>query len=253
MSSERQPVALVTGAGRRRIGNYVARALAGRGFRVGLHFYQARHAAEQTEQELRSQGHEVALFQADLSVPGGGRRLIEEVLERFGQLDLLVTCASVWEQTPLERADAEALDRAWRTNVLATYEPAWRAGLQMVAQPQGGCLVLIADWAIVRPYRDYLPYLTAKGAIPTLTRALAVELGTRNPRVRANCILPGPVLVADEMPLEERAHLEQLTLVRRVNVPEAIAATVSFFYENPFVTGAVVPVDGGRTIYAGGA
>jgi pteridine reductase len=65
----------------------------------------------------------------------------------------------------------------------------------MVAQPEGGSIVNIGDWAIARPYLNYAAYFPSKGAIPTLTRTFAVELGTRNPRVRVNAILPGPVLL----------------------------------------------------------
>ena len=97
------------------------------------------------------------------------------------------------------------------------------------------------------------PTSSAKGAIPALTRCLAVELGTRNPRVRVNCVLPGPVLFPPDMPEAEREEAIRSTLVRREGQPENVAGAVLFFLENDFVTGVCLPVDGGRTIYAAGS
>ena len=102
----------------------------------------------------------------------------------------------------------------------------------------------------ILPYLDYAPYLVSKGAVPALTRCLAVELGTRNPRVRVNCVLPGPVLFPPDMPGAEREEAIRSTLVRRAGRPENVAAAVLFLVENEFVTGVCLPVDGGRTIYA---
>jgi pteridine reductase len=80
-----------------------------------------------------------------------------------------------------------------------------------------------------------------------------VELGTRNPRVRVNCILPGPVLLPPDLPEAERRQAINATLVRREGRPENVAQTVLFLVDNDFVTGACIAVDGGRTIYAGGS
>ena len=94
-------------------------------------------------------------------------------------------------------------------------------------------------------------YFVSKGAIPTLTRVLAVELGHRNPKVRVNCIHPGPVMFPPDASDAERQEMVESTLVRTADCPESIALAVQFLIDNPFVTGACLPVDGGRTIYAG--
>jgi pteridine reductase len=120
----------------------------------------------------------------------------------------------------------------------------------MVKQPEGGCIVTIGDWAIERPYLNYSAYLTSKGTIPTLTRILAVELATRNPRVRVNCILPGPVMLPVDLPLAEKEEAIRATLLKREGKPENIAQAVLALIDNDFLTGVALPVDGGRTIYA---
>jgi pteridine reductase len=76
----------------------------------------------------------------------------------------------------------------------------------------------------------------------------AVELSQRNPRVRVNAILPGPVLFPPDMPEAERQAAIAATLVKRAGTPQNVAQAVLFFVENDFVTGVCLPVDGGRTL-----
>jgi pteridine reductase len=120
----------------------------------------------------------------------------------------------------------------------------------MAGQPEGGSIVTISDWAIQRPYLDHVPYFVAKGTIIPMTQALAVELAHRNPRVRVNCIQPGPVMFPPETSEEEKDALVESTLVKTGDCPESIAQAVQFFIDNPFVTGVCLPVDGGRSIYS---
>ena len=101
------------------------------------------------------------------------------------------------------------------------------------------------DWAIERPYRDYSAYFASKGAIPTLTRVFAVELA---PRVRVNAVLPGPVLLPEELPAATRERAVAGTLLQRAGKPENVAQAVLFLAQNDFVTGVCLPIDGGRTI-----
>ena len=121
----------------------------------------------------------------------------------------------------------------------------------MIRQSEGGCIINIGDWAVARPYLNYAAYFPSKGAIPTLTRCLAVELGSRNPKVRVNCILPGPVMLPPDLPEAERQQAIDATLVKREGRPENIAQAAIALIDNDFITGVCLPVDGGRTIYGG--
>jgi len=241
-------VALITGAGKRRVGNAIAWALADRGYRVAIHFHRSAEAAEQTLGELRSRGAVAEAFQADLRSPEETSRMVGEVHRRFGRLDVLVTAAAIWEATALEATSADDLRRHFEVNTLSTFVCCQQAGLIMAAQPEGGAIITLGDWAIARPYPNYAAYFASKGAIPTLTRTLAVELARRNPRVRVNCILPGPVMLPENLPPEERHEAIAGTLLRREGTPEHVAHAVVFLVENDFVTGVCLPVDGGRSI-----
>jgi pteridine reductase len=243
-------VALVTGAGKRRIGWYVAQALAGRGYALAIHYRSSAAEAAQTVEDLHARGVEAVALQADLTEEASARALVDQARQRFGRLDVLVTCAAAWKRQKLEDVRADDLRFFLEANVVGTFLCAQQAGLAMVRQPEGGSIVTLGDWAVARPYANYAAYFPSKGAIPTLTRSLAVELGSRNPAVRVNCILPGPVLLPPDLPAEERRQAIEATLVKREGRPENIAQAVLFFLDNDFVTGVCLPVDGGRTIFA---
>jgi pteridine reductase len=191
------------------------------------------------------------VFQADVSQESEVDRMFQTLAARFGRLDALVTTASIWEPMKLEDVTAEHVLRSFQVNTLGTFLCARRAGLMMVDQVEGGAIVTVGDWAIKRPYLHHSAYFLAKGAIPSLTRSLAVELAERNPKVRVNCIHPGPVLFPPDASQEEQHAMRQSTLVRMANCPESIGHAVQFLIENPFVTGVCLPVDGGRSVFAG--
>ncbi len=244
-------VALVTGSGKRRIGNAVAQALAGRGYAVVVHYNRSADEARETVRQLEQQGVRAAAFGADLAQEAEVARLFDEVQQTFGRLDVLVTAAAVWQRRPLEDVTAGDVRRQFEINTLGTFLCCRRAGLIMAGQPEGGAIVTIGDWATARPYPDYAAYFASKGAIPTLTRCLAVELARRNPAVRVNCILPGPVMLPEHLSEHEVKGAVAGTLLKRLGSPENIAQAVLFLVENDYVTGVCLPVDGGRTIAGG--
>jgi pteridine reductase len=245
-------VALVTGSGKRRVGWYVADALARRGYALALHYHRSAAEAAQSATTLRQHGTEVEAFQADLRDEKAVGAMVAAVGKRFGRIDVLVNCAAIWQSKRLEDVTAADVRLHFETNTLGTFLCCQQAGLVMVGQPEGGSIVNLGDWADVRPYTDYAAYFPSKGAIPTLTRVMAVELAARNPRVRVNCILPGPVMLPAELPEERKRKVIAGTLVKREGSPVNIAGAVLAFIDNDFITGACLPVDGGRTVYAPG-
>ena len=229
------PVALVTGSGKERIGNHIARELAAAGYRIVIHYHQSETPARQTVEQLGADGFEAIPLKADLTDEEEVRRLLADIFEAFGQLDVLVCSAAIWRPTPLEELGAKELRQHWETNSLSTFLCAKHAGQIMVAQQQGGCIITIGDWATARPYPNYAAYLASKGSIPTITRILAVELARRNPRVRVNCILPGPVMLPAELSEQEKEAVIAATLLKREGTSGHIAHAVRFLIENDFI------------------
>jgi pteridine reductase len=242
------PVALVTGSGAKRVGNVVARALAARGFHLVLHANRSVQDAKSTVADVRRAGGQAIALTADLANESAARKLVDDAHHHFGRLDVLVNCAAIWKPVPIEKVTADEVRRNFEINTLATFLCSQQAGLKMAAQPTGGVIINIGDWAVARPYLNYAAYFPSKGAIPALTRDLAVELAARNPRVRVNAILPGPVMLPPDLPQAEREKSIAGTLVKREGSPQHIAHAVLFLIENDFVTGVSLPVDGGRTI-----
>ena len=241
-------VALITGSGKHRVGNAVATALAARGYHIALHYNRSAAEAAESVAELVEHGIDAAAFQADVADESQVERLFEQTMTRFGRLDVLVTAAAVWEPKPLELVTAADVRRNFEINALGTFLCCQRAGLIMVGQPEGGVIVTIGDWATARPYPNYAAYFPSKGAIPAITRTMAVELARRNTQIRVNCVLPGPVLLPRDLSAAEVKGAVAGTLLKRVGRPENVAHAVVFLVENDYVTGVCLPVDGGRTI-----
>jgi len=244
-------VALITGSGRHRVGNVIALRLAERGYSVALHYHRSQAEAMETLEELERRGCCAAALRADVTKEKEVQNLFQDVVRVFGRLDVLVTAAAIWERKPLEETTADDVRRHFEVNTLGTFLCCREAGLIMIRQPEGGAIITIGDWATARPYLGYSAYFAGKGAIPTLTRVLALELSRRNPAVRVNCLLPGPVMVPENLSEHEVKGIVAGTLLRRLGKPENIAQAVLALVENDYITGVCLPVDGGRTIAPG--
>jgi pteridine reductase len=224
--------------------------LAEKGFSLAVHYHRSAAEAQETVADFRGRNIQAESFGADLADEAAIQEMIANVIARFGRVDVLVNCAAIWSSKPLEEINAADLRKFLEINTVGSFLVSQQVGLLMTRQPEGGVIVLIGDWATERPYLDYLPYMISKGTIPTMTRALAVELATRNPQVRVNAILPGPVMLPADLSPEVREHAIESTLVKREGKPENVAQAVWHLVENDFVTGVCLPVDGGRTIFA---
>lgn len=241
-------VALVTGAGRKRVGWHVAQALADRDYALVIHYRTSAHEAETTRDDLAERGVKAIAIRADLTEEHGVRAMVAKVLGEFGRIDVLVNCAGLWKKRRLEDVSPTDVREHFEVNTLGTFLCCQHVGLAMVRQPWGGAIINLGDWAEVRPYLDYAAYFPSKGGVTALTRSFAVELAARNPNVRVNAILPGPVMLPVDLSEAERTEAIAGTLVKREGRPENVAQAVLFFIDNDFVTGTCLPVDGGRSI-----
>lgn len=236
---------LVTGAAKR-VGRTIALALAGRGARVAVHYRESKAEAEATAAEIGRLGGESMTVRAELTNESEVAAMVEAVAGRFGSLDVLVNNASVFFRTPFESVTADDWDRTIDPNLKAVFLCSVHAGRLMQGQEGGGAIVSIADWAGFRPYTGYLPYCISKAGVIAMTQGLARTLA---PTVRVNAVAPGPVLVPSDLPDAEAREILEKTPMKRHGSPEDVAAAVVFLVEgSDYVTGAVLPVDGGRLI-----
>lgn len=246
-----QPVALVTGSGAPRVGRAIAEELSRRGCHIALHANKSGEEADAAAASWLSRfGRQAVVLIGSLEDDDVCDCLVDQAHSHFGRLDILVNSAAIWSPTSLDDITGDEIRRYFQINSVASLLCARAAGRVMTRQDHGGVIVNIGDWATVRPYADHAAYFPSKGAIEAMTRSLAVELGSRHPGVRVNCVQPGPVLLGDDVPEATISQLVQSTLAKRIGTPEDVAAAVAFLCENTFVTGVCLPVDGGRGIFA---
>lgn len=246
-----RPVAWVTGSGAKRVGHFIAKRFAQAGYRIVLHANQSMDLAAQFASELRADGTEAMVVQGVVQDPSFADRAVQQIVGQFGRLDVLVNSAAIWDWKPFDQVTVDDVRKQFEVNTLGTFLCSRAAGLQMEQQPSGGAILLIGDWAVHRPYRHFAPYFVGKGSIETMTRSLAVELAARNPNIRVNAILPGPVMLDDSISPDSAERIRQQSLLKRHGSPDDVANAAVFLAQQPFITGVSLPVDGGRSIYSG--
>jgi NAD(P)-dependent dehydrogenase (short-subunit alcohol dehydrogenase family) len=234
-------VALITG-GAHRLGRAIALALVGEGAHLALHYHRSADLARATAAEAELLGAEVALLPADLARVAEAERLIDAAGARFGRLDLLVLSAAIFFPTPLGEVREAEWDALFDTNLKGPFFCAQRAA-PLLRADGGGAIITLLDTGIYMAWRNYTPYLMTKAALATLTRQLAKELA---PDVRVNGIAPGPVLLPDDASPERIARSEGQTLLGRLGHPDEIARAALYLAQSNYVTGTVLPVDGGQ-------
>lgn len=236
-------VVLVTGSARR-LGAATARRLHGDGARVVLHCHQSLAEAQVLQRELQAaRPDSVALIQGRLQTLAEAQALAEGALQAFGVVDGLVNNASAYFKTPMAAVDVDSCARLLGSNWLAP------VGLVQALAPQmrdGGAIVNLLDARLGRGHAEFLAYSAAKAALAQSTADLAVALA---PRLRVNAVAPGHVLWSDQNTLSDAQRQQEVERIplRRLGQPEDIAAAVRFLLseESAYLTGAVLPVDGG--------
>jgi len=236
--------AVVTG-GHVRVGRAISLALARARMNLIVTYHTSPDAAQEAAAELVALGVQAQALAVDLSDAAAVVHLADEVLAITGpSIGLLVNSASVYRQTPIGEISAETWDSILATNLRAPFLLSQKLGVAMKAAG-GGHIVNIGDWAGLRPYRSYLPYVVSKAGLIHMTRALALELA---PEVQVNCVCPGPVLLPKDFDSAAAAAVRHETPLHKVGDPDEIARAVLYFAESGFATGAILPVDGGRLI-----
>ncbi len=240
-----RPVALITGAGRR-VGAVTARTLHAAGYDVALHYRHSSDEAEALAKELEQQRTgSTLLLQADLANTSTLPELIEQLLTHFGRLDALVNNASAFFATPLGEATPTQWDELFASNAQAPFFLT-QAAIPALRKSRGG-IVNMLDIYAERPLAGYTIYCMAKAALSAMTRSLALELG---PDIRVNGIAPGAVMWPSEGKNEaEKKEMLSRTPLHRDGSPEDVANAVLWLLRDaPYVTGHVIPIDGGRLL-----
>jgi pteridine reductase len=238
--------ALVTG-GARRIGAAIARRLHAAGANVLVHYRDSEAEASRLESELNAaRARSAAKVKAELLAPIAPRALVSAALESFGRLDLLINNASSFFPVAIGSVEPSHWEELIGSNLRAPLFIAQEAAPELAKHE--GAIVNIVDIHADRPLKGYPLYSIAKAGIAALTRALAIELA---PRVRVNGVAPGAIAWPDDGQFEpeERSRIVATTPLKRIGTPDDVAQAVHFLACAPYVTGQVLAVDGGRSIF----
>ena len=235
--------ALVTG-GAIRVGRAISLALADAGADIVVNYHSSADAARQTAAEINERGRQALPVCADVSQADQVRSLVEAAIDRFGRLDILVNSASLWRRTPWSELDEAAWDQLLDIDLKGPFLCAKAAAPHLAAHGDGA-IVNIVDLSAFVPFPNFMPHSVAKAGLANLTYALAMELA---PAVRVNAVAPGPVLPPPDFTETQLAATAKRTLLRRWGSAEDVAQAVVFLVRADYITGVVLPVDGGERL-----
>lgn len=239
--------ALITGAARR-IGREIALTLAESGASILIHYDQSRPAALRLKKEIVSLGSRAWLVRAGFSgtqksLFSSVRRLVKEVYSCVPRVDILVNNAAIFYPVPFGKIREKDWDDFLAVNLSAPFFLAQEIGMRMLRQ-RSGKIINLVDHVGFRPGVRFIPYAISKAGLISATLGLARALA---PHVQVNAVAPGPILPPPwGMKAADKSRIAKRTLLGRFGEPRDIAGAVRFLVEDgDYMTGAVIPVDGG--------
>jgi 3-oxoacyl-[acyl-carrier protein] reductase len=247
MSDLKGKVAIVTGASKG-IGAGIAKNLAAAGAAVAVNYASSREGAERVVADIKVSGGKAIAVKGDVAKAADVRRLFEETRSAFGRVDVLVNNAGIYHFQPLEDITEDEFHLQFNTNVLGTILAAKEAAKHF--GPDGGSIINISSVASEQAVPTATVYSATKGAVDTLTRVLAAELGPR--KIRVNAIAPGGVETegthaAGVIGSDFEKDMVARTALGRLGQPDDIARIAVFLASDAaaWVTGERLTASGG--------
>jgi pteridine reductase len=237
---------LITGAARH-IGACIARYLHAAGMDIVIHFNNSAFDAGSLATELNTtRPGSVVTVQADLLDEGTSMAVIKAAADHNGHIDVLINNASCFYPTPLNEITVTDWDRFINLNLRAPLFLSQMAADHL--RGVNGCIINMTDIHAERPLKDHTLYSISKTGLLMLTKSLARELG---PEIRVNAIAPGAILWPESMDEETKQQILSRTSLLKPGKPEDVAKAVDFLINDAgYMTGQVLTIDGGRTLYS---
>ena len=234
---------LVTG-GAVRVGRAIARAFAELGADVVVHYRSSAAQALEAAAEIRALGVRAALVQGDQAREGDAERIVAQAVHAHGRLDALVCSAAQFEEAPATEINRARFDALLAVNLAGPFQLA-RASYPHLRERQGSIVNLLDLCGTSQVWERTAHYAASKAGLAALTRQLALEWA---PEVRVNGVAPGAILFSETLPAARRERILSRIPAGRIGTPGEVARAVVFLASEPFVTGQIVTVDGGRSL-----
>jgi 3-oxoacyl-[acyl-carrier protein] reductase len=244
-----QRVAIVTG-GATGIGEAIVRQLSQEGFRVVINYQSSKAAADALVADLKGQGHEVLAIQADVGQFAQAGLLIQQTLDAYQRLDVVVNNAGVTDDALVLRMNETQFDRVINTNLKGVWNLCKQALKPLMQSPQPR-IINIASVAGMMGNIGQSNYSAAKAGVIGLTKTLAREMASR--QLTVNVIAPGFIETRMTAALNPQIKETALTMIplKRFGQPTDIAHMVCFLASDKaqYITGQTFVIDGGMTMY----
>lgn len=241
---ENKKTAIVTGSSRG-IGKAIALKLATKGYQIVINNFVYEESVEEVIKEVEAAGGTGTFIRADVSKFEEAKALIDQTVEKFGRIDLLVNNAGITRDGLIMRMSEQDFDSVINVNLKGAFNCSRFAAPVMIKQ-RSGKMVNISSIVGVRGNAGQANYAASKAGIIGLTKSLARELGSRN--ITVNAIAPGFIETEMTAALPEKVVAEFLAQIplKKLGKPEDIANTVAFLAsdEADYISGQVISIDG---------
>lgn len=243
-----QPVVFITGASRG-IGRATAKKFAQEGWQVAIHYHQSEEQAESLAEELREQGCNALVFQADVADGAQIRAAIRQAEEQLGPISALVNNAGIAQSKLFTDISEEEWDRMFAVTMKSCFHTCQAVLPAMIRRQQGSIVNLSSIWGISGASCE-VHYSAAKAAVIGFTKALAQEVGPSH--IRVNCVAPGVVRTEmnNNLSEEDLQALKEETPLEMIGEAEDIAQAIYFLAseQSRFTTGQTLSPNGGFVI-----
>lgn len=236
--------AIVTG-GVRRLGRYISYYLADKGYNLALIYNSSSNEElEKTGQNLRQKNISYKFYKCDIRNLDSLKKTIDQIGSDFEKIDILVNNSGVIRKLKFEELSPDVYDEVMDINLRSVLF-ASQYTLPYLRKSEEPSIIVIASLGGLQNWTGYFPYSLSKTAVIKLTKLMAKSLG---PEIRVNAIAPGTIIIAgEEAGTPGKALIENIPL-KKYGKPDDITSAVEFLINAKYVTGQVIPIDGGRTL-----
>lgn len=239
-------VAIVTGAAKG-IGRAITIMLAKKGIKVIANYNTSQKQAEELQEQLKKEGWDIDIFQADVSHREEVKKLIAYTIKKYKKVDYIINNAGISQYQLFTEITDENWEKMMTNNVNSVFYMSQEAVKYMLQEHQGCIINISSIWGITGASCE-VAYSTAKAAIDGMTKALAKELGPSG--IRVNSVAPGMIMtdMNQDFSKQEIEEIKSQIPLEKIGKPEDVAKCVEWLIEDEYTTGQIISPNGGWVI-----